>query len=230
MKDREVFEAGKYKCPIPFEGIKKGDILFCQSPTTIWICIISHIEADKAYYYVNYNITANLMNQNDWFLTEYIKRKASESEIEMLYQYFQKNDVCWIESEKRLLNMSEFFLQPDNINFFKLKSSGQIGIATKDEKQVLFAGEFAHALYTNSSAFFELVHSYILVPCRFEDLKIGDIAFKTKYTPKDDTIADIDNVSNYVIIQKHGYVFNEKDGSVIKSHNKDFIWYKITRG
>lgn len=96
-KEKEVFEAGKYRCPIQTPDIKSGDILFCQSPTTIWLCMVSHIDGDRVYYDANYNLTANLLNQNDWFLIDYIKRKALVEEEELLLQILNKNKT---ESQK----------------------------------------------------------------------------------------------------------------------------------
>lgn len=90
--DINVFEAIKYKCPIPLPGINTGDILFCQSPTTIWLCMVEYIEEEKVYYYANYNLTAGLLNKNDWFLADYINRRATDEEKELLLKILDNED------------------------------------------------------------------------------------------------------------------------------------------
>ncbi|NDV68563.1 hypothetical protein [Dysgonomonas sp. 25] len=227
-KEKEIFEAGKYKCPIPIPNIKKGDVLFCKSPTSIWLCIVSHIEGDKVYYHANYNITAKLLNLDDWFLVDYINRKATSEEKIFMLKELEKNKLCWIESQKIIFQTDKLLIVPDTINIFQLGyNDKQLGIGTQNDSVILLSSEKTYGLYHFQSEIFEKVDC-VLIPCNYKDLQPKDIAFRTKNNPNTIT-PDIQNPMDYVKIMEQGYVYICGE-SLLKAYDTEFFWFKVVKG
>jgi len=227
----EVFEAAKYRCPIPLPYIQKGDFLFCQSLTSIWLCIVDRVEGNRIYYSVNYNLKAELMKMDDWFLADYVKRVASQEEKTLLIEYLNKKGLSWIDSEKKMLKSEDVFYVPDSITLVDfsikgLKEVTQIGIVSQSKTTVLLGKGRIYGIFIPDPVFTKKI-SCALVPCNFSDLKNGDVAFRTKKSPYRQN-PDFHILSRYVKILSNGYVYLDGE-TITKSYDCNYLWYKVVK-
>ncbi len=229
--NQEIFEAGKYKRPLFIQNLKKGDFIMCQSPTSIWICIVSHIKDDKIHYLVNYNYRAKLLRQNDWFLADYAKRKATEEEKEALQQVLDKEHLVWISTLNKVANLNSLAFVPESITLLKptglKRSDKHIGICTTDNLKVMYGAADTYGLFYNDPRLLERADC-LLVPYNYNELESGDTAFRTKHRPSE-FIPDSGDIRNYVKIQKQGYTYINGE-SLIKCYDTDYQWFKVTMG
>ena len=235
MDDKDIFQAIKHRNPVTVSyNIRRGDFLICKSPTTSWICIASHTESGKVYYFANYNYRAKLLRTNDWFLSDYVVRHATEDEKEALLQVLDGKNILWIESLNTLVGMDDVFSVPEAITLFKpkgcIRSDKHIGISNANQTKILFGAVRTYGIVYNDCHSFERVDC-ILVPCRYQDIQIGEVAFRVKELSIMDAPAKnkLTDLKNYVKKQGEGYVYLDGE-SIIKSYDYDFIWYKVTMG
>lgn len=229
--NQDISEAGKYKRPVFVQSLQKGDFILCQSPTSTWICIVSHIQDGEIHYFVNYNYRAKLLRQNDWFLADYAKRKATQDEKRALWQVLDKENLVWIGSCNKIVNFNAILLVPEAITLLKpkglKKSDKHIGICTTDGSKVMYGAGDTYGLFYNDTRLLQRA-GCLLIPCSYSDFESGDTAFRTKYRPSE-FIPDLGEVRNYVKIQKRGYSYISGE-SLIKCYDRDYYWFKVTMG
>lgn len=209
------------------QTIDKGNFLYCQSPTSQWVCLLEKVNEEKTYYYASFNLKAGIFNANNWFRTEYIKRIATNTEKKILIQAIQDHGYIWDSTITQLTEKEDKAKVPDNIRIYQLlkafRGSTEYGdglfIGSPDGKQLLCTTSNGYTVINNSDSLFERVLCR-KIPCEYKDLKHGDTAYKgSQYS-------NPNKLNSYCKITNKGHI--SIDGNVtLFANDDDYLWSKI---
>ncbi len=167
-----------------------------------------------------------------------MKHKDYEKLAEKMFKDASVDDVRnnWIENQIQDLKDDKDYLDemkakytddilvPENIKFEEYGDGDMLGIIFNDGKQSLSYEESSDYVVTGFTSSLKYNGQCKLIPCKREDLKTGDTAFKTNM--RNTSFSDINNYCK--ILNESDYVYIVGKGVLTNNAVWEY-WYKVVR-